>query len=264
MEKKGSREKIGDALLKVALGCRVEEVTEEYADVDGALKLTKRRKTKKDIPPDLKAVQLLLGETEPSYSDLSDEELEAEKNRLLKLLKEEKEDENGRKKARASILKKEGAKSGENESASRGKKVCAENEEKKSAMNGDKERTECEAEGIVKGENREDSKNGEKENPKLGEKACRENVEEENAKLGEKNGEKAHAKSEEKESAKDEKTENRKRGKKCGSSADASGALKKTAAKKKPAVKKAGDGEAPKRKSPAKRRVVRKKTDESR
>ena len=51
MEKKGSREKIGDALLKVALGCRVEEVTEEYADVDGALKLTKRRKTKKDIPP---------------------------------------------------------------------------------------------------------------------------------------------------------------------------------------------------------------------
>ena len=27
MEKKGSREKIGDALLKVALGCRVEEVT---------------------------------------------------------------------------------------------------------------------------------------------------------------------------------------------------------------------------------------------
>ena len=47
-------------------------------------------------------------------------------------------------------------------------------------------------------------------------------------------------------------------------SADASGALKKTAAKKKPAVKKAGDGEAPKRKSPAKQRVVRKKTDESR
>ena len=36
------------------------------------------------------------------------------------------------------------------------------------------------------------------------------------------------------------------------------------AAKKKPAVKKAGDGEAPKRKSPAKQRVVRKKTDESR
>ena len=256
MEKKGSREKIGDALLKVALGCRVEEVTEEYADVDGALKLTKRRKTKKDIPPDLKAVQLLLGETEPSYSDLSDEELEAEKNRLLKLLKEEKEDENGRKKARASILKKEGAKSGENESASRGKKVCAENEEKKSAMNGDKERTECEEEGIVKGGNREGAKNGEKENPKLGEKACTENVEEENA----------HAKSGEKESAKDEKTENRKRGKKCGlsASADASGALKKTAAKKKPAVKKAGDGEAPKRKSPAKQRVVRKKTDESR
>ena len=32
-------EKLGEALMKVALGFQVAEVTEEYAEVDGALKL---------------------------------------------------------------------------------------------------------------------------------------------------------------------------------------------------------------------------------
>ena len=64
MAVKKREEKVGEALLKVALGCRVEEVTEEYAEVDGELKLTKRRETKKDIPPDLKAVQMLLAAKE--------------------------------------------------------------------------------------------------------------------------------------------------------------------------------------------------------
>ena len=63
------------------------EVTEEYAEVDGELKLLKRKKTKKDIPPDLKAVQLLLETREERYiSLLSDEELEEEKKKVLKLL----------------------------------------------------------------------------------------------------------------------------------------------------------------------------------
>ena len=59
MEEK-KEEKIGEALLKVALGYQVAEVTEEYAEVDGKMKLTKRKKIKKDVPPDLKAVQILL------------------------------------------------------------------------------------------------------------------------------------------------------------------------------------------------------------
>ena len=87
VKKNDEKEKLGEALLKVALGYQVAEVTEEYAEVDGALKLTKRKKTKKDIPPDLKAVQLLLassGETE--LSNWSDEELELQKQRLLKEL----------------------------------------------------------------------------------------------------------------------------------------------------------------------------------
>ena len=77
------KEKIEKALLRVALGYQVAEVTEEYAEVDGELKLTKRKKTKKDIPPDLKAVQLLLTDNGARIEDMSDEELENEKKRLL-------------------------------------------------------------------------------------------------------------------------------------------------------------------------------------
>ena len=83
------QEKIGKALMKVALGFQVAEVTEEFAEVDGELKLTKRKRTKKDVPPDLKAVQLLLAENGgvSEYADMSDEELEREKMRLLAALK---------------------------------------------------------------------------------------------------------------------------------------------------------------------------------
>ena len=89
MEEKKKEEKIGEALLKVALGYQVAEVTEEYAEVDGKMKLTKRKKTKKDIPPDLKAVQLLLAtEEEGGFGELSDEELETEKARLLAMLQQ--------------------------------------------------------------------------------------------------------------------------------------------------------------------------------
>ena len=90
MSEKKKEEKIGEALLKVALGYQVAEVTEEYAEVDGEWKLMKRKKTKKDVPPDLKAVQLLMGSEETrDFSGLSDEELETEKNRLLGELKKE-------------------------------------------------------------------------------------------------------------------------------------------------------------------------------
>ena len=90
MAVKKREEKVGEALLKVALGCRVEEVTEEYAEVDGDLKLTKRRETKKDIPPDLKAVQMLLAAKEDGadYAAMSDEQLNAERERLLAALRE--------------------------------------------------------------------------------------------------------------------------------------------------------------------------------
>ena len=80
------QEKVRDAVLKVALGFTVEEVTEEYDARDGELKLVRRRETHKDIPPDLKAVRLLLEGTD--YSALSDEQLEAERARLAAALEE--------------------------------------------------------------------------------------------------------------------------------------------------------------------------------
>jgi hypothetical protein len=92
MAGKKKKDKIDDALMKVALGCRVEEVTEEYAEVDGKMKLTKRKEIKKDIPPDLKAVQMLLAENGEGAADvsmMSDEELKTERERLVQALLKE-------------------------------------------------------------------------------------------------------------------------------------------------------------------------------
>ncbi len=52
---------------------------------DGELTLVKKKVTKKDIPPDIKAVKLLM---DGNDEHLSDEELESEKRELLKMLKE--------------------------------------------------------------------------------------------------------------------------------------------------------------------------------
>ena len=93
MKKKAN---IDEAILKVALGYQIAEVTEEYAESNGELKLVKRKKTKKDVPPDLKAVQLLLAaENEGDYTDWTDEQLAEEKERLLAELKEKQALANG-------------------------------------------------------------------------------------------------------------------------------------------------------------------------
>lgn len=85
--KKAGEKSVKEAVLKVALGYSLKEVTEEYGVEDGELKLVKRKETLKDVPPDLKAAKLLLEEDD--YTAFTNEELEAEKKRLLKQLKEE-------------------------------------------------------------------------------------------------------------------------------------------------------------------------------
>ena len=82
-------DKVRDAVLKVALGVRVAEVAAEYGMEDGEMRLVKRRETHKDIPPDLKAVRLLLEGSD--YSSYTDEQLETERQRLLRQLESEKE-----------------------------------------------------------------------------------------------------------------------------------------------------------------------------
>lgn len=83
-------ENIKNALLKCAVGFGTNEVVEEFAVEEGELKLVKKKVTKRDVPPDIKAVKLLMGDC--SADQLSDEQLEEERENLLKLLKEEKID----------------------------------------------------------------------------------------------------------------------------------------------------------------------------
>ena len=92
MAQKKKEDKLSEALMKVALGFQIAETTEESAEVDGELKLTKRKRTKKDVPPDLKAVQMLLGEGVNSVESMSEEELLLERERLLAILAERQEE----------------------------------------------------------------------------------------------------------------------------------------------------------------------------
>ncbi len=78
------KESIRKTVEKLAHGYSVEEVTEEYGVEDGELRLVKRREVRKEVPPDLRAVKLL--EEEEDYAALSDEQLEAERQRLLRLI----------------------------------------------------------------------------------------------------------------------------------------------------------------------------------
>ena len=90
---KTSKKKIKKALLDKALGYTTEEVVEEYGFSGEEFVLQKRKTSTKTYPPDLSALQMLLEETEDidnKYQKFTKEELEKEKERLLKLLKEKK------------------------------------------------------------------------------------------------------------------------------------------------------------------------------
>ena len=76
------------ALKKCAVGFDTSETVEEFAVQDGELRLVKRKVTRRDIPPDIKAVKMLL-DGRQDVGELSDEELAAERERLLKMLKED-------------------------------------------------------------------------------------------------------------------------------------------------------------------------------
>ena len=88
--KKVSDSDFKNALIKKALGYDAVEVVEEYVSGDeGEIKLTKKKVTKKNVPPDITAIKILIEDNaSKSVLELSDQELESEKQRLLKLLKE--------------------------------------------------------------------------------------------------------------------------------------------------------------------------------
>ena len=65
----------------------MKEVIEEYIDVDGDMKLLKQKVTIKNIHPDTTAVKIITDNTKETKK-LSDDELEEEKQKLLKILKD--------------------------------------------------------------------------------------------------------------------------------------------------------------------------------
>ncbi len=79
-----------NVLMKKAVGYSVTETQEEYSVVDNNLELTKRKVSTKYYPPDFSAISMLLEKLnleETCIDNMSTEELETEKNRLLNLLK---------------------------------------------------------------------------------------------------------------------------------------------------------------------------------
>ncbi len=94
MEKEEYNKKLNKALVKRALGYLNKEVTEEFCkEEEGKMVLTKRKVTKKNIPPDISAVKVLLemqaGFKESELTEMTDEELLIERDKLIEKLKEE-------------------------------------------------------------------------------------------------------------------------------------------------------------------------------
>ena len=87
-DKKCVDKDINEALIKKAVGFDTKEIVEEYAlDGEGEIKLSKKKVTIKCVPPDVSALKMVMDLATP-LSSYTDEELEAEKERLILMLKE--------------------------------------------------------------------------------------------------------------------------------------------------------------------------------
>lgn len=75
-------------LLKKAKGYAVKEKTDEYVVTDGNKILVKSKVVTKRAPPDVSACKVLLqlDVGELNLTDMTDEQLQAEKRRLIELL----------------------------------------------------------------------------------------------------------------------------------------------------------------------------------
>lgn len=80
------------AIKQCVLGLTIHEITSEYVldDQSGDMKLIKQKKVEKNLPPNADIIKLLYQKTEEKidYEKFTDEQLEQEKQRLLKQLKE--------------------------------------------------------------------------------------------------------------------------------------------------------------------------------
>lgn len=82
-----------EALRKKAFGYKAQEIVEEYGAVDGELSLVKRKVTTKDVAPDLAALKAYMeSSSADGYENMTLEELEAERIRLINELNAERSD----------------------------------------------------------------------------------------------------------------------------------------------------------------------------
>lgn len=82
-----------EALVKRAVGYEIEEVIEEFSvDENKVQNLVKKKRSTKHFPPDISAIKILLSyygeKTFDELNGLSDEELLAERDKLLKEIQE--------------------------------------------------------------------------------------------------------------------------------------------------------------------------------
>ncbi len=88
------KQKLTRLLLRRAQGYPYTEKTDEYAVVDGEVTLTRRKVVTKRVQPDADALKMLIdldGATD--ITQMTDEELQSEKLRLIALLKQYEEDD---------------------------------------------------------------------------------------------------------------------------------------------------------------------------
>ena len=82
-----SDKEVKAALVKKALGFDATEIVEEYiSDEQGDIRLSRKKVTTKNVPPDVTALKMLLEDDGTPVSQMTDDELEKEKTRLLELL----------------------------------------------------------------------------------------------------------------------------------------------------------------------------------
>ena len=89
MAKELTKKETKQALMKSATGFISSDVVEEFSvDESGEMKLVKRKITKKEYPPNISALKTLaeISLKEDELEDLSDDQLEGEKARLLGIL----------------------------------------------------------------------------------------------------------------------------------------------------------------------------------
>ena len=87
------KDKIQKSLIKKAIGYQYKEVIEEYSVAEDGEKLTKKKITTKDVPPDLTAVKMFLDSinitTDENLEEMSDEELKKQIEKAMQMMEED-------------------------------------------------------------------------------------------------------------------------------------------------------------------------------